>query len=138
MFQKFSPEKYFPVSALGSVSLLQTYAWLLSVWILWTSARDFSNCQKCRLPNIWQGYMAMSKVPKIYKVPTTTTDSFPHCFFSLPFLLTFSLGGIWVYRHYINHSLIQQMFIVHFISDTDPGVCWTKQTTKTWKSLHTY
>ena len=118
MFQKFSPEKYFPVSALGSVSFLQTYAWWLSVWILWTSARDFSNCQKCRLPNIWQGYMAMNKVPKIYKVPITTLDSFPHIshflIFSLLFLLTFSLCGIWVYRQYVNHSLIQQMFIVHF------------------------
>ena len=75
MFQKFSPEKYFLVSALGSKSLLQTYAWWLSVWILWTSARHFSNCQKCRVPNIWQGYMAMSKAPKIYKVPTTTTTT---------------------------------------------------------------
>lgn len=69
---------------------------------------------------------------KVYKGPTTTNDLFLHCFFSHPFLLIFSLGGIWVERQYVNHSLIQQILIVRLLSDNDPGV-WDTLLNKTDK-----
>ena len=71
---------------------------------------------------------------KVYKGPTTTNDLFLHCFFSRPFLLIFFLGGIWGANEgqYVNHSLIQQIFIVQLLSDNGPGV-WDTGLNKTDK-----
>lgn len=53
-----------------------------------------------------------------YAGPTTTATLVLHYLFSFPFCLPVFLGGIWVETHHIKHSLFQQIFIVHLLSDT--------------------
>ena len=81
----------------------------------------FSNCQKCRLTRP-HGNEQIIVIGKAYKGLTTTIDLFFHCLFSLPFLLTFSLGGIWLEGKYVNHSLTQQTSFVPWLSDTDLSI----------------